>query len=178
MIAEPIPPVFDPAFPDQNVKTQRVYGPDGAVLRSIEPDGKITHTCVDGLGRTVKTVTNPSVANPCDEYTLSADSAGDITNQSVYDIEGNRVLARDPNGKEIHYTYDAAGRLVDEEDALENHITYQYDALGNRVATTNAKGIATRFEYDAAGRLTAVVENYRSGENGDQRAQRTHGIHL
>ena len=50
--------------------------PLGRVVKTVQGSGgateRISVSCYDGLGRTVKTVMNPTVADPCGSYTASA----------------------------------------------------------------------------------------------------------
>ncbi len=161
------PPVFNPAYPDQNVRTDTVYGATGEVVRTIDTLGHATVSCYDGQGRVIKTVQNPSVSDPCGPYTPSAETDLDIITLTAYDGLGNRVSVTDPNGLQTTYQYDAVYRLLTETDPLSHATRYGYDLSGNRDSLTDAEGVVTRFEYDALARLTAVVQNYRSGVTPD-----------
>ena len=161
-IALETPPPYNPTYPDENLLSQTIYGP-GRVHRTIDPSGRVTHTCTDGLYRTIKVVTNPSVADPCVPYTPSAETDKDITTSTFYNAAGYRTSTLDANGKETSYQYDGVGRLLQETDPMSHSNQTVYDLVGQRVQAIDANGIATRFEYDALGRLTAVVENYIPG---------------
>ncbi|MFZ6028922.1 MAG: PA14 domain-containing protein, partial [Chloroflexota bacterium] len=155
------PPAYNPDYPDENITTRTVYGAAGRVTQTITNDGRVTHSCYDALGRTIKTVVNPSVANPCVAYTPSAETDRDITTATVYNRDGSRQASIDANGNETRYEYDGLGRLVSTRDPLEHTSGTSYDLRGNRRTTTDGNGVVTLYEYDALGRLTAVIENYR-----------------
>jgi RHS repeat-associated protein len=160
-LTEPIS--YTAAYPAENLISRTIYGPGGRAVRSVDSAGRVAHTCVDGLYRTIKTVVNPSVADPCGTYTPSAESDQDITTSTTYDAAGTRLDVRDANGKVTAFAYDAVGRLIRQTDPLNHTQHTAYDIAGQRTSQTNELGVVTRFEYDAVGRLTAVVENYQAG---------------
>ena len=166
-IDHPTPPVYDPAHPDQNVRSETVYGPGGNVEQAIDTLGRVTHSCYDGLYRVVKTIVNPTVSDPCQVYTPSGDADKDIASLITYDGLGNRLETSDPNKKTTTYEYDALYRLTGLLDPLQHRTGYEYDGNGNRVALTDANNVVTRYEYDGLDRLTAVIENYLPGVNPD-----------
>jgi RHS repeat-associated protein len=51
------------------------------------------------------------------------------------------------------FRYDAAGRVVETEDAIAHVTKTQYDAEGRAVAVTDARGFVTKTRYDRAGRI-------------------------
>src|SRR3990172_7151410 len=105
------PPTFNPANPDQNVRTDTVYGPAGEVLRTIDTLSHATVMCYDGQGRVVRTVQNPSVSDPCGSYTPSTETDEAITTHSKYDGVGSRLSVTDPNGLVTTFGYDGVYRL-------------------------------------------------------------------
>ena len=167
-IDEATPPTFDPDHPDRNVRTETVYGPGGFVARTIDVDGKVTHSCYDGLYRVVATVINPTVDDPCESYSPSNDPDKDIVLSTTYNGIGNSLATTDPTGKTTAYEYDALNRLTAEIDPLQHRTSYGYDGNWNRVALTDANNTVTRYEYDDLSRLTAVIENYLQGITPDQ----------
>lgn len=162
------PPARNPATPDENVRTDTVYGTAGLPIRSVDPNSHTTEICYDGVYRVVKTVQNPSVSSPCGAYTPSANPDEDIITAMTYDRADDQVMVVDPNGKASDFLYDALHRLTGTRDPLDLLTAYGYDGLGNRTSMTDAAGVVTRYEYDALSRLTAVVENYISGGPVDQ----------
>ena len=158
------PPTYNPTYPDRNVTGQTVYDGLGNTVRTIDPLGKVSHSCYDGQGRVTKAIENPSVADPCGSYSPNPDTDRDIITLTTYDAAGNRKTSSDPNGKVTNYAYDNVYRLASETDPLVHATSYAYDVVGNRTSMTDARSVVTRYEYDALGRLKAVVENYKSGQ--------------
>jgi RHS repeat-associated protein len=105
----------------------------------------------------------------------------------VYDDRGQRVEAIHPDGTSVHWSYDAAGRMVSMTDELGHTTTYaydkagrmtetvfpdatpadpsdnpriltEYDAAGRVIAVTDPAGTRSRREYDAAGRLIGAFD--------------------
>ena len=166
-ITDPTPPGFNPDYPDQNVRTLTSYDGLGRVIQTTNPTDKVTYSCYDGLGHIVKSIDNPSVSNPCNEYGLSPLTYLDIITWSTYDASGSLLTSQDPLGYITAYEYDALGRMKAVTDPLSHRTDYGFDGLGNKISLTDAKGIVTRYEYDLMSRLTAVVENYLSGVPSD-----------
>lgn len=70
----------------------------------------------------------------------------------AYDAVGNRLSLSGPEGS-IHYTYDAADRLLAADTA-----TFTYDANGNQASVTKtATGQPILYRYDAANRLISAT---------------------
>ena len=161
------PPAFNPAFPDQNVRTDTVYGDGGEVARTLDTLGRALVSCYDGQGRVTKNIQNPSVTSPCGAYTPSSQTDLDIITLTTYDGVGNRTSLTDPNGFETIYQYDSIYRLLSEADPLGHTTSYGCSLAGARVSVTDAEGVVTRFEFDALSRLTAVVQNHAPGSPAD-----------
>ncbi len=61
----------------------------------------------------------------------------------------------------LKFTYDAAGRLLEETNALGETTQYRYDANGNRTQIHNlATGLITDYTYDFANRLIKETERH------------------
>ena len=176
---QPHPPTFNPANPDQNVRTDTVYGDGGEVVRIVDTLSHATVSCYDGQYRVVKTVQNPTVGGPV--RLLHAKLRARRGHHDARDLRrsgepGSPVT--DPNQKQTTYSYDGVYRLEIERDPLLHPTTYGYDLDGNRTSLIDADLVETRYEYDALARLTAVVENYRQGIPADLRNQRPDGVRL
>ncbi len=166
-IEDPLP-VFDPQVTDENVQSQTEYTAAGTVMKTIDPNGGEVYFCYDASGREVKHIENPTVGNPCLDYTANAATDRDQVTLTGYDPSGNRISVVDSNGFETKYTYDNLNRLVKQTDPMQHVTRNVYDAAGNQIGLVDAKGIVTKYEYDATGRLTAVIENYQEGMATDQ----------
>jgi RHS repeat-associated protein len=83
------------------------------------------------------------------------DAANQVSGQTRYaDLAGTTVVAT------TSFTYDAAGRLTDEQHKNNSggniaHYTYSYDAA-NHVLSDTTDGAVTSYGYDAAGELTSA----------------------
>jgi RHS repeat-associated protein len=83
------------------------------------------------------------------------DPAGlNLSTQTTYDGNDNRITMTDPRGKVTQYTYDVQNRLTQVDDALHNLTQTQYDPVGNRTCVIDANGHDTFYQYDALNRLT------------------------
>jgi RHS repeat-associated protein len=130
--------------------TSFTYDDAGNRLTVTDANGSVTTTVYDSLNRPV------SMIDPLGHATYT-----------VYDPAGRVETVTDELGQVTSYGYNALGQQVSVTDPLDQVTSYGYDSRGNMVLTTDANDIATKFEYDALGRLTAVVENYKPGQNPD-----------
>jgi RHS repeat-associated protein len=90
----------------------------------------------------------------------------------AYDLDGNRAQTTTANGETVHYRYDAAGQLLEEDRGDVNTVSYTYLPGGNR-ATRRQHGQTTSYEYDKADRLLkAGAEAFSSDANGNLVARR------
>lgn len=85
-----------------------------------------------------------------------------LTTVSVYDHTGKLTGKQLPGSTGAwEYAYDAAGRLTQVTDPLNQITTYTYDKA-SRLTTVrvdpNGLNLTTQYEYDAAGRQTEVIE--------------------
>ena len=131
---------------------------------SAAPDGRLTVTRVDGLGRVVATIrdyhTGAAAGAPADQ---------DLTTQTLYDAAGRTIQMVDEAGRVTAYTYDLLDHVTSVTKNAQaacaagamdcNVVTrYAYDRAGHRVATTNPRGNTTRYTYDAADDQTAATD--------------------
>ncbi len=177
------PLVYDPAYPDRNVRVDAAYAPDGNAIASIEwlAEGtqvftRTARTYYDGLGRATLTVQNLNPTwgynNPtppaCNRDAEGDDAPYNVCSQVDYNAAGEVITRTDALGHITTFEYDDLGRLAQESDPLDRISEYTYDVTGNRIQSENAKGVATLFDYDGLGRLEAVVENYQPGADPDE----------
>jgi YD repeat-containing protein len=73
-----------------------------------------------------------------------------------YDGHGNNTLIIDPNGNHTWRSYDKAGRMVSQTDAMGGVTSYGYNAFGEVTRVTDPRGHATYHYYDKLGRVTHV----------------------
>ncbi|RPI89239.1 MAG: hypothetical protein EHM40_21185, partial [Chloroflexi bacterium] len=164
-------PAYNPAVPDQNVRTTVAYDSDGRRDITTDPLGRVTKYEYNDSGQVLKTIAN---------YVNSGEPQNDqdqrnIVTQYVYDAPGRQVQATDTLGRVTRNVYDDLGRLT---SVTQNYLqgqaqnykdlsgnqynlvtTYSYDVGGNQIAVTDTAGVITRTYYDALSRPVAVVRN-------------------
>ncbi|MFH0902376.1 MAG: DUF6531 domain-containing protein, partial [Pseudomonadota bacterium] len=146
------------------------YSDDGRPRTLVDGRGLQTSLRYDAYGR-LATVTNPEGTSQRSGY----DALGNLTWKAAYGAAGQTVPYRRPQlgdpGLEAaaEYEYDAAGRLVKEDQwhfvaatgqpVGDGHVTttYAYGTGGRTVTVTDDLGQVTTLELDGAGRRTAVV---------------------
>ena len=103
---------------------------------------------------------------------------GFLMNHSDYNELRQQITSTNANGGQVHYEYDAQGRVTsmihedgsvtrlayDEEgnisavdDPRSGHIQYEYDNRHRLIAVTDALGNRTAYEYDLADRLISIT---------------------
>jgi len=151
----PNPPPYNP--PDENFRTQTAYDIAGNVIQTIDNADNVTYLCYDNLNRVVKTISNPSVSDPCVEYTPVTDQDRDVINLAFYDANGNVIATIDPLGRITRTYYDNVNRSVLVIRNLTN-----WDKLNPfppDVSTFgNEQNVAVGTQYDSAGNAIAHVE--------------------
>lgn len=70
-----------------------------------------------------------------------------------HDAAGQLVEAGGPDGRAL-YSYDAGGRLVEEESADGTRVVYRYDAAAQLEQRSEDGGRRITYDYDSAGRRT------------------------
>ena len=166
------------------------YDASGNVTRITSPDGGTVEYTYDLNNRMTETkqgeLGNESVTK------LEYDPVGNV--KKIIDALGNELLldydalnrntgVALPDGGEVSYTYDEAGRVrtvtqkisdsvtatttytydkngrvVKLEDALGNFRAFKYDAVGQIIEETDANGKTSKYEYDAAGQLIKYTD--------------------
>ena len=118
---------------------------DTFTVNAYDPNGNITSTKVSA------TLDGP----PLSQTTYSYDASGNLAGTTAL-VDG-AVCATGS-------TYDSAGNLSTEIDALGNPTQYTYDASGNRLSETTTRTtpagtetLLTRYEYDRQGRLLKTI---------------------
>ncbi|MFZ2095373.1 MAG: SBBP repeat-containing protein, partial [Anaerolineales bacterium] len=178
-ISNPNPPNYNQDYPDQNIKNSTVYNDDSTVKEAIDNAGNITYYCYDQLNRVVKTIDNPTVPDPCIQYTPTSNADQDVINQTIYDESGNVIATIDPGGRVTRTYYDNLNRPVivvqnftgniqdpppppgwtsDHPDQNIRTDTL-YDNNGNVQRTTDNDNRITHYCYDKSNRLIKTVVN-------------------
>ncbi len=176
--------------------THYEYDANGNRTAVVNSEGGRTTFTYDAANHPIR-ITYPDGTS--DAYTydwrgnvlMKTDQAGHITRHE-YDRAGqlNRISYADgtTDAGVVRFSYDAAGRKVNETDALghikiyayddANHLLsitgplshttlYTYDDVGRRASEVDANGHQTYYTYDARGRLTLI--RYADGTT-DQRS--------
>jgi RHS repeat-associated protein len=148
----------------------------GTVAASYDADGDISTESLPG-GYTLTVTQDPTDNQTAKVYTRDSDHtvvAADYTNQSIHD---QTVDDADTAGqtRTLTYTYDAAGRLTQADDASPDGTcsrrAYALDANSNRVGLatstsapsagcTSSGATATTYVYDSADRLESTGTTY------------------
>ncbi|MEW6568268.1 MAG: hypothetical protein AB1449_08915, partial [Chloroflexota bacterium] len=181
-IENPTPPTYNPAYPDQNVRSETVYDDAGNPIATIDNRGIITRTYYDTLNRPEFVVVN-LVGQDIGVGTPPAYDPNypdrNVRTQYVYDPAGNTVATIDTLGRITRTYYDQnnrpvtvvqnlTGQSIDEPTPPSRNPSYPaqnvrtdtvYDPNGNAIASTDPNGVITRTYYDALNRPEYVVQN-------------------
>lgn len=90
------------------------------------------------------------------------DNLGNVI-QYAYDANGNLITLTYPGGRQVHYNYDAADRLVEVTDWAGRVTAYEYDPNGRLVRTAYPNGASATYDYNEAGRLIQMKDEDDSG---------------
>jgi RHS repeat-associated protein len=148
------------------------YRTNGQVETLTDGEGNRTTYSFDGHDRLKKTrfpsPTTDGVSSADDYEELGYDAAGNVTSRRVrdgqvigysYDALGRLVQQDLPNTVSYEYdrsyAYDLLGRLTQASHTIET-LSFGYDALGRMTSETSAYGTKTS-AYDAAGRRTRIT---------------------
>lgn len=141
-----------------------VYRPDGHPLEAKVSDGKSVRWEYDGLGQ-VRGLTDWLGSmrfdrDPMNELLFASDQK----NRSVKYERGRRGLCTKmiyPDGQEVSYIYDHAGRLT-EAHMADAVMRYGYNAAGDCVSIESTDGTSGNFSYDCRGRIAGL--RWKKGE--------------
>ncbi|MFJ4498584.1 DNRLRE domain-containing protein [Streptomyces sp. NPDC088864] len=141
------------------------YNAFGETADVRDPAGLVTHTAYDRLGRATG-ITLPS-------YTPAGATTALTSKVSrSYNEAGDLESETDALGKVTTYTYDQLGNLakVEEpapEDGAANPVsTFTYDLLGEQLSATGPTGARTEATYDDLGRQVTATEIERHPAQG------------
>ncbi len=77
---------------------------------------------------------------------------------------GERLTRRDPLGHVTKRDFDAEERLLREENALGETLTYAYNAAGDLSGWTDARGALASFQKDVMGRIIGQTDALQHGQ--------------
>ncbi|WP_460531726.1 RHS repeat domain-containing protein [Chitinimonas naiadis] len=158
-----------------NLSTSYTYDAQGNLATVTDAAGLVTrYTQYDANGLPL-TLVRPAGAYSSVTIKLQYDAMGRLTQRT----EGNDVtvyaytstgLLRDvslPDGKQLHYDYDAARRLTAVTDSLGNRIAYTLDAMGNRTheaisdSSASLQAMVARIDTDRSPLLSPTTQKAR-----------------
>lgn len=151
------------------------YGYDalGRTVNTTDPEGAISQTVFDRLGRVFQDKKPSDFAGSPITTTSSYDprgrrtalvvwdffGAGFETTSYEYDKVGRMTLTEYPDIDDVDFEYDLAGRLTSRTDQRAIELTYDYDDRGLLTRKYEAGGdIAETFAYDGLGRMTSALK--------------------
>ncbi|MEI8165721.1 MAG: DUF6531 domain-containing protein, partial [Chloroflexales bacterium] len=143
---------------------QYTYDSDN-LIGVTDPDGKTTSYTYDANHR-LQTITDQNnhlyLENRYDsqgrvEWQRSVDNVSTLAYSYATDGSGFTVVT-DGRSNIWRYSYDSAGRVIEERDPTEKAILYGYDARGNRNTVTDRRGFTTSYSYNTDGTLRSVTD--------------------
>ncbi|WP_192560381.1 RHS repeat-associated core domain-containing protein [Pseudomonas allokribbensis] len=114
------------------------YFPNGLIQQETGFDGRRTAYEYDLNGQLLK-------------KTEFGEDGSELVTEYQRDAAGRLLVKTLPDGEEIHYSYDALGRLVNVDDG-HWPLAYEYD-LQDRLVTEHQGWGTLRYEYDSVGQL-------------------------
>ena len=91
----------------------------------------------------------------------------------TYDVAGNVLTQTNALGNTTTLTYDSMNRVLTQTDAKSGVLSFSYDAQGNQLSVNDKRGHTTSFEYDKMDRLTkrtnslGHIESFSYDGNGN-----------
>jgi RHS repeat-associated protein len=176
---------LDPSSPlDSALSTSYAYDLRGNLDHTTLPNGVITDYVFDNLNRLDKMTDFAPDPTPNDlsnnaklaeyDYTVRADGKRTAATETFW-LDSNNDGTPEPHTDQFTWTYDNAGRLVDEvlnrfDNSLDQTERFVYDLVGNRLSFNTDQGNngsvdeAISYVVDANDRLK--TESLDTGNNG------------
>ncbi|MBE2259307.1 MAG: RHS repeat protein, partial [Rhodobacteraceae bacterium] len=141
------------------------YDGDGQITRKAYADGTHVDYLYDARGNLTSATDatgTTTLTYDANDYLTRIDypGPGGRSLAYTYDSGGRRATSTDQLGHQLHYEFDAVGRLsriTDESSAQV--VLYEYDAAGRMARKTLGNGVYTTYDYDAAGQLLHLVNH-------------------
>jgi RHS repeat-associated protein len=135
----------DPNPSDSTPAPFTLYGYDGVGNLTSVTD-PLTHET---------TYTYDKAHRPFQVLLADADGVGSDrpTTTYAYDLGGRRESLTDPEGNKTIWRYDALGRVIEEENQLEDARTFKYDAANHLIKKTDRLGRITGYDYNLLDQL-------------------------
>jgi RHS repeat-associated protein len=129
----------------------------GYLAAAEYPDGTRELRMPDAVGNLFRTETRTDRKyGPSGELLWMRDDRGET--HFTYDLEGNLLTKREPDGGTWHYAWNGAGRLREVTRPDGTAVTFQYDAFARRIAKSY-RGETTRWVWDGDVPLHEWVES-------------------
>jgi RHS repeat-associated protein len=155
-----------------NAVTTTAYNRAGEPVSVTDPTGRTTTTAYDIVGRQAATtdpagIVTRTTYDPLGHPTVTIQLSGNpLTErrrtQQAFDPNGNVVRTTSPEGRTQVFAYDAANRLVrQEEQVAEGKVvtsSFGYDAAGNRSRLTDGRQKATDYTFTSWGLPESTIE--------------------
>ena len=160
---------YDPAHPDENIRTEYYYDANGNVIATRDTLGVITRTYYDELNRPKTVVQNLYITGTTADINAALSSVPAYTStypdrnlrtDTYYDASGNAILTVDPKGIKTRTYYDALNRPI---TVVQNINRTVADAINLPNPPPFGQGatdadIRTDTYYDKAGNAIATVD--------------------
>ncbi|MFF3087593.1 LamG-like jellyroll fold domain-containing protein [Streptomyces nojiriensis] len=152
-------------------KTTATHSTAGEALTVTDPQGGITRSVYDGLGRTIETkdatarkttTTYDVLGMPTTTTDFGTGTTALRTVSSEYDADGNMTASTSATGSRRTYTYDALGRKTKQTEPINANdsitTSFGYDAAGNQTRLTDGRGKATYYTFTPWGLPESTIE--------------------
>ena len=131
------------------------FSPNGALISVMDALGRTRTFGRDGANN-VTSITGAATCGACGDST-----SGDQT--FSYDGAGNLLSQTDALGNTTSFTYDPTfNKVTSIKDPLGNLTTFTYDTHGNLLSLTDADHNTTSYQYDQFGELIASTDAMKS----------------
>lgn len=139
----------------EDVITRYRYDSENRLVATIQPDGKVTETRYNAIGKEDRVVLWSSLA----DYQAHDDAVGRATVYG-YDDRGNQTSLTYADGTSETMHFDAENRKDWSEDRKGQRTTFAYDDVGRLRFTTHPGATSPQTEtvYDLIGRVTHQID--------------------
>jgi RHS repeat-associated protein len=158
------------AFDGQWVLVDTEYNNKGLVARKSDPyffgstSVELTVLNYDLIGRNIEKI-SPGDRHDFTEYhghTTVYTNPNGQDRTIVKNAKDKMVLSSDAEGNELHYFYDAAGRLVRTQDPMGNSIVTTYDVRGFETSMDDPDMGLYQYEFNSFGEIVKTI--YPNGQ--------------
>ncbi|WP_196219364.1 RHS repeat-associated core domain-containing protein [Leptospira santarosai] len=145
-----------------------LYDSENKTISVSDTSGKKADITYSGF--TTNSVTSVN-SNPISTISVSRNAVGNIlsktengkTIQYQYDSNSKTTQIKDPEGKNVNFTFDLLGHKLSQTTVNTGTTTFQYSVSGKVLEQRNANGSFLTYQYDPLDRLLRVVGNASNG---------------